>query len=840
MIFVLFCVFLILVPTQSFSTEPPSPTRITFRSKSEIACSPITRRSFCVQDVKTNKPESPRGDNIILLVAENLETPLQSELDQYADDLGNDGYDVIRKVISGGTVEDMRAMFKAESDLKGVIMVGNLPRAWYCVGFYDDETFPFDLFLMDLDGSFSDGDNDGIYDRHSGDKDPEIWVSRIDAHAMEFGNEVMLLKEYFTKNHLYRTGGLNVPVRALTFIDDDWSGYGKCDLTSMYNDITVVENPTTSSAANYKKRLGEGYEWVHLMTHSSPWGHNFDSPNGFLGTVTAPEIAQVNPQTIFYQLFSCSNVRWIEPNCLGNWYLYGTDYALLCAGSTKTGSLRSFANFYNPIGSGNSPGEAFKSWFSKSGLNDPKWYYGCILIGDPTVMPSSSRKKVTDDNNVNDVNNSYDQYTQISASKLSNGYPSILSHEDKVYITWMSGEHGRTDIAAKTWDGSSWSNSAIEIDSDKYWDINPSIGVDESGSPFITWADFHDSTFGYRVKVASGNNFSTVKSYTDSIGYNMDPKLIYTDKMWLIWQTTDLGEGSIVAKTLDNSFPMTFLSKEGINTNRPSVAKDNSGKIHVVWTQGSPQKECIMWTSGDDNGFAKPQEISSGAFCRNAKISNCKGKLYCTWQEGGASSAIKVRSWDATWDDEETVYSSSENHVFSPGVSVSRNGSVFIGWQTGNGTDAQTWHSVLSGESNWSSAGKLINPDGPTWNAVFSDGAMAWTGINADGEWQIFTSLEDNIKIKNQSSQKNHSFSFKLRQNSNSSAIVIMPSALVNNRDKLNIELQNLMGRTLFSTIKKHTNSAITIPTNNLSNGIYMVRITDNNQTWSKRLVKLK
>ncbi|MBN1434088.1 hypothetical protein JW921_04965, partial [Candidatus Fermentibacterales bacterium] len=324
---------------------------------------------------------SDRGDSdILVIVASGLETPLAAELAQYATDLEADGYNVSTHVMTGGTPSSLRSFLQGQTGRAGAILVGNLPTPWYEMSDWGQEEFPMDLYLMDLDGTWGDGDGDGLLDSHSGDRGPEIWIGRIDPHAMEYGNEILLLKDYFNRNHLYRTGSLAVPARAVAFNDDDWSGYGSAGLDMIYGSVDVYNSPSTTTADYYRDRLAYGYEFVHLMSHSSPWGHTFKVPSGYSGTVMAPEIAEINPQTVFIQLFACSNARWTEPNCLGNWYLFGEDYGLLAIGSTKTGALLDFEIFYGPIGSGSSPGEAFVTWFDQVGIYDPAWHYGCVLL----------------------------------------------------------------------------------------------------------------------------------------------------------------------------------------------------------------------------------------------------------------------------------------------------------------------------------------------------------------------------------------------------------------------------------------------------------------------------
>ena len=162
-----------------------------------------------------------RGDSdVCIIVASGLEIPLAPELTQFALDLEAEGFDVSTTVMTGGTSSDLREFLQGQTELGGAILVGNLPVAWYEMDEWGHEEFPMDLYFMDLDGIWSDSDVDGLLDGHSGDRAPEIWIGRIDPHAMEFGNELFLLKDYFAKNHAYRTGSMAVPARALAFNDD--------------------------------------------------------------------------------------------------------------------------------------------------------------------------------------------------------------------------------------------------------------------------------------------------------------------------------------------------------------------------------------------------------------------------------------------------------------------------------------------------------------------------------------------------------------------------------------------------------------------------------------------
>ncbi len=329
----------------------PVPSGPAGLSMQETAVSPLEIRPASFENVQTLR--GSKGDVVLIVVADYVADPLAAHLAQFQSDITSEGWTVEMHVMSGGTAEDIKFLFQNTPDLDGAVLVGFLPCAWYEEDYWAPEEFPCELFLMDLDGIWIDSDSDGLYDSHTGDVAPEIWIGRIDAHSA-YGPELLLLAGYFARNHVYRTGSLGLNPEALAFNDDDWSYYTDCGLDGIYgsSSVTVINSSTQTTAENYLLNLEQGYEFVHLMSHSCPWGHTFKLPGGMAGTVMAPEIAQVNPRTAFLQLFSCSNARWVEEGCLGNWYLFGTDYGLLVTGAAKTGSMLDFEEYYGPLAAG--------------------------------------------------------------------------------------------------------------------------------------------------------------------------------------------------------------------------------------------------------------------------------------------------------------------------------------------------------------------------------------------------------------------------------------------------------------------------------------------------------
>ncbi|MCX7022232.1 MAG: C25 family cysteine peptidase, partial [bacterium] len=330
---------------------------------------------------------------VLVIVEDRLCAPLDDALATWYDDLAADGWTVDELVYTGGDAASVRASIADAyaGGATGAVLIGAIPVPWFEMdepawGSSTHEEFPCDLYYMDTDGTWSDGDGDGILDFHTGDITPEVWVSRIDAREMTFGQELDLYLAYFAKDHAYRNGGLGVPDRGLAYNDDDWYDYSD-GLNAAYSDVARFTDPAQTTADHLLEQYAQGFEFVHLMSHSSPWGHTFKIPSGYAGSIYNCEIEALLPEAVFVNLFSCSCTRFVEFDCIGSWYIFHAGPGLVALGSAKTGSMLEHYGFYARLGAGDSIGEGFLAWAQANiypGMSaDYKyWYYGLNILGD--------------------------------------------------------------------------------------------------------------------------------------------------------------------------------------------------------------------------------------------------------------------------------------------------------------------------------------------------------------------------------------------------------------------------------------------------------------------------
>ncbi len=353
----------------------------------------------------------PAESSQVLLVFEEGLTDSLGEglLDQWMADIALQELSVSTVEVSYSSPAELRdylAGLHAEG-LEGAVLVGNVTAAWCAMdnAFLDEgEMFPADYFFMDLDGIWEDlwvgypsqgnPGTDGRYDTISGELDPEIYVGRIKLDNMtSLGDPTDMLNAYLERNHEWRTNGDPEPHHALCYVDDDWASWGPSYQSSMqflYSSTVLVNQPDSTNGTDYlEERLPGTWAWISPYVHSSPLGH-FWSP----GPPTEwNEILPAQPQARFYNLFACSNARFTTPRNMGGVYALCTGTGLASIGSTKTGSMLQFRQFYEPLGGRWSLGEAFVNWWewiASGGITpyERSWHLGMVLMGDPTLVPA--------------------------------------------------------------------------------------------------------------------------------------------------------------------------------------------------------------------------------------------------------------------------------------------------------------------------------------------------------------------------------------------------------------------------------------------------------------------
>ncbi|UCF08954.1 MAG: IPT/TIG domain-containing protein, partial [Thermoplasmata archaeon] len=471
-------------------------------------------RPFHIEHVFSDGPNrmGSRTLKALVLVNSGLYPGIQNKLNRYISDLTSDGYSVELYTTSGGTPQELKTFITANAEnLVGCLFVGDHPVAWYELNVWGYEQFPCDLYYMDLDGNWYDNDSDGRWDGHtagSGDEGPEIFIGHMDASMMS-GNEAQITNDYLDKNHSYRIGELFVPGYALSYTEDDWAydtGIRR-DIKHAYACFDDIYAPDTNRDDYVNNRVpNTNYEFVQMCCHSSSTGHYFTRG----GWAWNYQIQETIPHATFFNLFACSSLRYTDQDYLGGSYIYDTsETSLSVIGSTKTGSMLVFSAFYQPFGSGETFGEAFRQWFNTIApynSQEKAWHFGMTITGDPflgrigypptltEVIPCSGPIKGGTRVTLRGSNFNY----RVASVWFGDKEADIINrNKSSVFCNTPPGDAlGHVDVTVISLFGSEVLPNGFEYipNPPEVINVDPGSGSHEGGTPVILTGDYFTST----------------------------------------------------------------------------------------------------------------------------------------------------------------------------------------------------------------------------------------------------------------------------------------------------------------------------------------------------------
>lgn len=608
---------------------------------------------------------SPSG-LVYVLVYSSIYTSLQTNLATYKSDLESEGYSVGIYSDSWATISDVRSFLQnAPSGLVGAVLVGNLPIAWYYLvnpasWGVDPETFPTELYYMDLDGTWTGtGTQVAPFTDHSGNVAPEIWVGRLYASTAG-GTEVTLLQNYFSKNHNYRLGNLELPGRALVYVDDDWYSWADTwnnDVGLLYSDRTLVKDKETTTATDYKNRLAQNYEWISLFAHSSEEYNAFKYNSGASWEyIYNTEITTADPHASFYNLYCChaANYAYSANNgYIGGHYIFGNTYGLEVVGSTKTGGMLNFDDFYQPLANGKTIGNAFKDWYNLNGetgqgADSRAWFYGMTILGDPTLKPNSTTSDTTPPTGSISINSGETYTTTTSVTLILNAVDAesgvsqmCFSNDGTSYTAWEAYETSKS-WTLTTGDGAKtvyvkYKNGADMVSS-AYSD---SIILDTTiptGSIVINGGDAYTPSTSVTLTLT----YSDATSGVSQVRYSNDG----------VWDT-ELWESSSATKS------WTLISGDGTKTVYYQI-KDNAGLVSSAYSDTitldtTGPTGSIVINSGDSYTIFTSVTLTLSASDANGVAQMCfsdDGTTYTSWEAYATSKSWTLPKGDGT----KTVY----------------------------------------------------------------------------------------------------------------------------------------------------------------------------------------
>lgn len=354
-------------------------------------------------------PNNPVTPHYLIITTPLLYDSLRTDIITYAEDVhAIYGYGIYLEVVDNPNPEQLKSLIIDcrnncyQNNLCGVMFIGSLGEAYYEIendhGKHGYQNWPCDLYFMDLNGNWIDSDNNGIYDQHTGDVAPEIFLARLSVQGLSaVGEEIPAIRKQLRKSHdFWWKADYNVSDKALCYIDDDWCmdyRFPLYDLNPIYgpNNIVNIRYCYTSSPfspSDYLTRLSQNvYGFTLLASHSNPILHQFTN-----GDILISDILNNNSGCYLFNLFCCCACNWTSssnPNYIGGAYLFNNGKTIAVVGTTKIGGMCGGNEFYSQFPSKN-VGESFLYWWKTHCGNSHDnttvyWHYGMTILGDPTI-----------------------------------------------------------------------------------------------------------------------------------------------------------------------------------------------------------------------------------------------------------------------------------------------------------------------------------------------------------------------------------------------------------------------------------------------------------------------
>ncbi len=306
----------------------------------------------------------------------------------------------------------------------------------------------------------------------------------------------------------------------------------------------------------------------------------------------------------------------------------------------------------------------------------------------------------------------------------TSGSPKIAKDNNgNLHVVWMDYTDGGWGTDAEIWyvnyTASGWSKATCI--SDLYgWNngesYSPSLTVDSIGNVHVVWEDDTDGAWGTDYEIFYANytvtGWSNAIAISDLYGWNDDDSHVsriavdYNGNLHVVWQDDTDGEWGTDREIMYTNYTTSGWSNAtcvsdayGWNngdSRYPNVAADDSGNVHVVWT-----------------------DYTDGEWGTDIEI------MYANYTTSGWSNATCISD----------LYGWNNGESYSPSLTVDGIGNVHVVWMDNtNGEWGTDWEIMYVNYTTfgWSNA-TVISDDYTGWN----DGESNGQSIAVDGSGNV-------------------------------------------------------------------------------------------------------
>jgi hypothetical protein len=272
------------------------------------------------------KPAPDTRGKLLVFIDSTTADQLGADLILFKNDIRSEGWQTVpTKTGPYTTVQQVKNKIVSEynadpNNVKAVLLIGSVPVPYSGSMAWDNKpdhtgAWPCDAYYGDVNGVWTDNivnvtntaraanrnvPGDGKFDQSTLPSAVELPVGRLDFRrlsAATFGaNPVELLRKYMLKNHLYRTGQLNIPKKAI--VDDHlgWSN-GEAFAADGYRNAYPLMDASEVQTGDF---LGNTNPQRFLLGYAAGTSGNYTGANG-IGT--SANMASDTIHVVFSSLF---------------------------------------------------------------------------------------------------------------------------------------------------------------------------------------------------------------------------------------------------------------------------------------------------------------------------------------------------------------------------------------------------------------------------------------------------------------------------------------------------------------------------------------------------------
>lgn len=335
---------------------------------------------------------------------------------------------------------------------------------------------------------------------------------------------------------------------------------------------------------------------------------------------------------------------------------------------------------------------------------------------------------------------------------------------NRIHVVWYDDflNMGIFDIFYKrslnggdTWSGitrMTWSPS---------WSITPSIAADSGTGIHVVWRDSRSYKVNifYKKSTNSGGTWSGITQLTWTSTISSYPSIAIDTggRIHMVWQDQKSGNTEIFYKRSTNGgnswSATTRLSWSAGNSNRPFIAADPGGGIHVAWPDDTPGNKEIYYKRSANGGVTWSALTrltwNSGDSISPSIAAYSSIGIVIAWEDDtpGKGEIFSKRSTDggATWTGFARLTWNTENSTH-PSIAADTGAGIHLAWHNYlSGNNDIYYKSSPNGGVSWSA------PIRVTWKAYWAGSPILDTD-SGDGihiVWQDLVSSYHEIYYKN-------------------------------------------------------------------------------------------